>query len=416
MQIDIMSFTGRGIRLSEKIRDEILVEQEDYEVHLYTKYGKYQNLADAERKIWQKQEQNAAGWKNQVYVKETIYDWMRARFEQNRKGNKTAVIWIGACGIAVRAMAPSLRDKLTDIPVLVVDEAGQFVIPVLSGHYGGANNLARLLADRIGAVPVITTATDVNHAFAVDVFAKENVLLIQNKAQIAAVSSKVLDGKKIVMLTDGKIEGNVPDSVILSAMKICEEENLIVPDVIISARYPVKKLLLNQVMDEQLEVKAHTEPLWLVPRSIILGMGCKRGKSCEEIEQFVLETLEQEQIAIQAVNALATIDLKKEEPGFLQFAEKYGLDFLAYPKEVLKEIPGFFSSSEFVSQTVGVDNVCERAALAACQKEEPKVCCDSSENQKKVLSRGRLLLRKKAKDGMTLAIAEREWSVRFDET
>ena len=208
-------------------------------------------------------------------------------------------------------MAPSLRDKLTDIPVLVVDEAGQFVIPVLSGHYGGANNLARLLADRIGAVPVITTATDVNHAFAVDVFAKENGLLIQNKAQIAAVSSKVLDGKKSVMLTDGKIEGNVPDSVILPAMKICEEENLIVPDVIISARYPVKKLLLNQVMDEQLEVKAHTEPLWLVPRSIILGMGCKRGKSCEEIEQFVLETLEQEQIAIQAVNALATIDLKK---------------------------------------------------------------------------------------------------------
>lgn len=112
-------------------------------------------------------------WQKPVYVKESIYDWIRARFEQNRNGKKTAVIWIGACGIAVRAMAPSLRDKLTDIPVLVVDEAGQFVIPVLSGHYGGANELAGLLAKRIGAVPVITTATDVNHAFAVDVFAKE---------------------------------------------------------------------------------------------------------------------------------------------------------------------------------------------------------------------------------------------------
>ena len=155
MQIDIMSFTGRGIRLSEKIRDEILVEQEDYEVHLYTKYGKYQNLADTERKIWQKQEQNAAGWKNQVYVKETIYDWMRARFEQNRKGNKTAVIWIGACGIAVRAMAPSLRDKLTDIPVLVVDEAGQFVIPVLSGHYGGQIILQDCL--QIGSVQCLSS-------------------------------------------------------------------------------------------------------------------------------------------------------------------------------------------------------------------------------------------------------------------
>ena len=72
-------------------------------------------------------------------------------------------------------------------------------------------------------------------------------------------------------------------------------------------------------------------------------MGCKKGKSCEEIGQFVLETLEQEQISIQAVTALATIDLKKEEPGFLEFVKKYGLDFLTYPKEVLKEVPGTFS-------------------------------------------------------------------------
>lgn len=143
------------------------------------------------------------------------------------------------------------------------------------------------------------------------------------------------------MLTDGKIEGNVPDSVILPAMKICEEENLIVPDVIISARYPVKKLLLNQVMDEQLEVKAHTEPLWLVPRSIILGMGCKRGKSCEEIEQFVLETLEQEQIAIQAVNALATIDLKKKNRVFA-ICRKIRVGFSGISERGFKRNTGFF--------------------------------------------------------------------------
>ena len=155
MQIDIMSFTRRGIELSAKIRECLYSCGKGYEVCLYTKYGRYQEISDAEIQTEWIREHNRANGKNPVYVEESIYDWMRARFEQNRNGKKTAVIWIGACGIAVRAMAPSLRDKLTDIPVLVVDEAGQFVIPVLSGHYGGANELAGLLAKRIGAVPVI---------------------------------------------------------------------------------------------------------------------------------------------------------------------------------------------------------------------------------------------------------------------
>ena len=144
MQIDIMSFTRRGIELSAKIRECLYSCGKGYEVCLYTKYGRYQEISDAEIQTEWIREHNRANGKNPVYVKESIYDWMRARFEQNRNGKKTAVIWIGACGIAVRAMAPSLRDKLTDIPVLVVDEAGQFVIPVLSGHYGGANELAGL--------------------------------------------------------------------------------------------------------------------------------------------------------------------------------------------------------------------------------------------------------------------------------
>ena len=122
MQIDIMSFTRRGIELSAKIRECLYSCGKGYEVCLYTKYGRYQEISDAEIQTEWIREHNRANGKNPVYVKESIYDWMRARFEQNRNGKKTAVIWIGACGIAVRAMAPSLRDKLTDIPVLVVDE------------------------------------------------------------------------------------------------------------------------------------------------------------------------------------------------------------------------------------------------------------------------------------------------------
>lgn len=106
-----------------------------------------------------------------------------------------------------------------------------------------------------------------------------------------------------------------------------EQDHISMPDVVISARYPVKNIPKSQVIDEQVDVKTHTDPLWLIPRTIILGMGCKKGKSCEEIGQFVLETLEQEQISIQAVTALATIDLKKEEPGFLEFVKNMGWTF-----------------------------------------------------------------------------------------
>lgn len=105
------------------------------------------------------------------------------------------MIFIGACGIAVRAIASSVNNKLKDSPVIVIDELGQFVIPILSGHVGGANELAILLAALMNATPVITTATDINNKFAVDVFAKKCRLAIVNKDGIAGVSSKVLAGK-----------------------------------------------------------------------------------------------------------------------------------------------------------------------------------------------------------------------------
>ena len=101
MQIDIMSFTRRGIELSAKIRECLYSCGKGYEVCLYTKYGRYQEISDAEIQTEWIREHNRANGKNPVYVKESIYDWMRARFEQNRNGKKTAVIWIAACGIAV---------------------------------------------------------------------------------------------------------------------------------------------------------------------------------------------------------------------------------------------------------------------------------------------------------------------------
>ena len=156
MNISIITFTENGTKLAEKIRQAF--------VSAKTEEAKNLGLS--------------------------LSDWTRQQFAE-----KNAIVVIGACGIAVRMIAPFVSDKLSDSPVVVADEAGTFVIPLLSGHMGGANELAEQIARQIGGIPVITTATDVNHTFSVDLFAKKCGLSIYNREGIAKVSAKILDGK-----------------------------------------------------------------------------------------------------------------------------------------------------------------------------------------------------------------------------
>lgn len=350
MRIGIISFTERGEALSRKIERCL---RGSYSCILYTKRQKAQGATEI------------------IYVPGHLTDWAGKQFEE-----KNALLFIGACGIAVRSIAPFVRDKLKDSPVLVMEETGQYVIPLLSGHYGGANALARQIAKKTGAVPVITTATDVNHLFAIDVFAAENDLWIAQHEGIARVSAGLLERMTVTMSLAGGWEGKMPQEIIPFPYPPMEDV-----DVLVAVQRP-----------EHVQVK-----LQLVPKSIVLGMGCKKGKTGSEIEQFVTEQLEKLRIPIQAAAKLATIDRKAGEEGLLAFAGKYGLDFETYTKEELAEAEGDFSGSRFVAEQVGVDNVCERAATLSAG------------------AGGTLLLKKVAQDGMTLAVAERQWSVRFDE-
>lgn len=128
---------------------------------------------------------------------EPLQEWTGEAFADHQP-----ILFVGACGIAVRAIAPFVQDKLTDSPVLVMDEKGKHIIPLLSGHIGGANELACRLAEATGAEPVLTTATDVNHIFAVDVFAKKNGLRIENRDGIRYISDKLLRGQQVSVQLD----------------------------------------------------------------------------------------------------------------------------------------------------------------------------------------------------------------------
>ena len=146
---------------------------------------------------------------------EFLSQWTGKMFAEKR-----AMIFVSATGIAVRAIAPWIRDKMTDPPVVTVDEGAQFVIPLLSGHVGGANELARHIADWLEAVPVITTATDVNGKFAVDLFASAYHMTIIDRKEAKNISAAVLEGKQIGVFSDLPIK-KLPDGFVMD--RWCEE-------------------------------------------------------------------------------------------------------------------------------------------------------------------------------------------------
>ena len=366
MKISVISFTGNGIQLSKKLADvwEHLQTQAGWEeLILFTKCSAASGTGDTDK----------SKLHSVSYVETGIEEWAG---QQMRERN--ILLFIGACGIAVRAIAPHLTDKLHDSPVLVMDERGKYVIPILSGHVGGANDVAHRIAKVMGAVPVITTATDINHKFAVDIFAKANELSIINKEGIAKVSSKVLAGKDItISIETGHIR-----------------EDCGLPAGVHRIPYPPRQSVDVAVTSDERNFDA---AILLRPREYVIGMGCRRGKETEKIEAFILRSMREAGIETEQLLALASIEQKKEEQGFLSWSRKNQVPFVTYTAEQLKETEGEFHTSDFVMKKMGVDNVCERAALRACG------------------ASGRIVYAKHAEDGMTIAIARREWSVSFDE-
>ena len=384
MKLAIISFTENGIKLSKTVAKRLSRRK----VTLYTKCSRY----------------TAEDLKVQR-VKESLQVWTAQRMAEG-----DALLFIGACGVAVRAIAPNLTDKLHDVPVLVMDEEGQYVIPILSGHVGGANELAREFADLMDARPVITTATDVQKKFAVDLFAKRNHLEIMNKDGIAKVSAKALAGEQLTIAVRAQnIECYHPKFCEVCEEDFTEAENPLLREAsmhkndwkVCGVEPPLR--LVPYVEDQPVDVVVSEMPdnknalIWLRPRRYVVGMGCRKNKDTEELLAFYQETLEQAMVEPGEVYALASIDKKKDEPGLLAISERMRIPFFTYTAEELNRVGECVHSSEFVKAQVGVDNVCERAAIAGCGVS------------------GWLIYEKHAFDGMTIAIAERNWSVILDE-
>lgn len=288
------------------------------------------------------------------------------------------IIFVGAAGIAVRTIAPYIKSKTTDPAVITIDEKANFVIPLLAGHIGGANEISRAVADKLQATACVTTATDVNGLFAVDEWAARNNMLIDSMHEAKSFAAALVDDQVVGVYSDFEIEKALP-------------KNLLLID---SSKSDLKCGMAVTVYDNK---KPFTNTVTLIPKVVHLGIGCRRNTPCEKIEQLVEQELQKLSIDKRSICSVSSIDLKKDETGLLEFAAKNDWPAKFYTAEELKNVAGDFASSAFVSSITGVDNVCERSAVLSSEQ-------------------GKVLLHKTSLNGVTLAIAVKEIKIDFSKT
>lgn len=293
-----------------------------------------------------------------------------------------ALIFVGAMGIAVRAIAPHVVSKVKDPAVVVIDERGNNAISVLSGHLGGGNELTQLVAEITGANLVITTATDVQGVFAIDLWTKKNNCKILRPDRIKVISAALLSGEKVYFVSDYEISGQVPKNVELRVLRGQKEDK--VESCTSEVCFGERANVLVSIDKTKIE-NAKEKCLVAVPQIAYLGVGCRKGTTEHAIEECFEEFMRKSGMSADAICLVCSIDLKKDEEGLISFCKKHELEFKTFSAEQLSAVEGEFSGSDFVQKITGVDNVCERSAI-----------CGSG---------GIIVNRKMAKNGVTMAIA-----------
>jgi cobalt-precorrin 5A hydrolase len=261
------------------------------------------------------------------------------------------LICVMATGIVVRGIAPYLRDKDKDPAVVVVDEAGCFAISLLSGHLGGANELAREVARILGGTPVITTATDVQGLPALDLLAVEHGLTIENLPEVRVISMALLEGQPVRVVD--------PHGYLAEIVSAYPELFAPEPDLDRALGLPGPTVYVGFR-----ERPWPADWLRLRPRNLVAGMGCHKGTRQEELIDFIKHTFQQQGLSLLSLKALATIEAKKEEPGLQMAARSLGVEFLWFTAEELEAMP-VPNPSPRVARHMGVVSVSEAAALKA---------------------------------------------------
>lgn len=268
------------------------------------------------------------------------------------------LVCIVSLGAVIRLIAPVLKDKRTDPGVVVVDDQGNYAISVLSGHLGGANALARRVAAAIGGIPVITTASDSNETVAVDLLGHEFGWVMEDDRNVTWISAHVVNEEPVAIVQEAGEPGWWPYKKSLPA-------NIhVLPD-LETARAPGYKAALvitHRLLGPEWRDVVRKAVVYR-PKSLVLGIGCNRGTSAEEIEQVALAALADHGLSFKSVRNVASIDVKADEEGLNAFAAKYSLPVTHFSKGELRTVANLPNPSATVEKYVGTVGVCEPAAI-----------------------------------------------------
>lgn len=309
-----------------------------------------------------------------IYGKEDFKNKLREAFSQY-----DYLVCIMATGIVVRILAPLIVHKTSDPGVVVMDQKGQYAISLLSGHLGGANDLARRMAQISGGQAVITTATDVAGELSFDTFAKAHNMAIENISSLKHISGALLSGEKVTVITDYSFpelkEISDTGKMDIYSKKVIEE--LIKKDMVggnagkHSGQFPTAVVIDEGLILPPEIAREFSAILYIRPRTICAGIGCKRNMEAAPIEAALRQVLEEEGLSPLSLKCISTIPLKSDEPGILTTARHLKVPLKIIPTEEIEELDTQalnIRSSDFVAAQTGVKSVSTASSYLASGK------------------------------------------------
>ncbi|SCX80087.1 cobalt-precorrin 5A hydrolase [Alkaliphilus peptidifermentans] len=287
------------------------------------------------------------------------------------------LIFIMATGIVVRLIAPFLKHKAKDPALLVMDEAGKNLISLLAGHTGGANEWTLKLADLIKANPVITTASDTLGIEAVDTFCKNNHLNLSNWSLAKEITAYLINGGAIpVYIESADINPTLPHNY----YRVKDKKEL-------------KEKPFGLFIGNNPTLELPNNILQLFPKNLVIGIGCRRGIAKELLMKELIISLEEINKFIYSIVKIATVDVKKDEKALQEVASELKVPIEIIHRDKLREVENLFQTSEFVQRTIGVGSVAEPCAYLGSNG-------------------GKMLLKKRKNNGITISIAEMNMEVK----
>jgi cobalt-precorrin 5A hydrolase len=274
-----------------------------------------------------------------------------------------AIVAVMATGIIIRVVAPFVKSKLSDPAIVGVDVTGKFVISLLSGHYGGANDLTKLIAKGIEAIPVITTASDAMGKQGVDELAKALHLTIENPKSLTHVNAAIVNDESVVLVLVGDVK--IPVELVngFEIKRVCSNEEAVK----IVNNYTAGALITRESLKTHISAVHFTV---LRVRNIVVGIGCRKDSLCEHLVAAVNVALKAVSLPAGRIDWFASVGIKRDSAAMLDLAKLFNVPFEFLSVDVLRSLshPDLSPDSKLVQEKIGVGGVCERAALIIAGK------------------------------------------------